>query len=540
MTPGSCAPRSNSGCATRAPLIEQAHGVERGRCVEITALLVRTGQPLQAEQPLAGPRGAHPRGHQHTASLARKGQAVEQVVRLDQILRVVEHQQRASPCEPAFERAQIGRVLDIQVQHLCQPGDHLGTAVQIVQRNPDRAVRELLRQLRQCLARQAALADAARAHQRHQPMPGVRQQFAQRGQLMTPTDEVRAWVAQRRHRRHRCGFLHRRAGQRAQFRRRLDAQLLGQSRGVLGEDALRLRRHATSRLGAQQRRHRAFIQRVGLQHALRQRHALRGIGQARHLRQRGPPPGLRSALALLRQPLAPGRIGAVVQAFQQRRSTRHQGVGCGRVVLAKEGADVAVDRPAQTMVGHLQCRQARQAVQAEDHLAQVAPALLQRPLGPQQAGNAVARNPLPAVQRQQREQLEAALGHHGHRPALAVQQRRAQELQARSVGLAFGLRCTSWRRRHASPPGLAADASGVPLPARPRRRLPCARLGPGQGQGGSLAGQGQMSTQELKAVAPAAHRLFAPEHDMKGMSLAGVVVRGARRLKSPQCMLESL
>lgn len=40
--------------------------------------------------------------------------------------------------------------------------------------------------------------------------------------------------------------------------------------------------------------------------------------------------------------------------------------------------------------------------------------------------------------------------------------------------------------------------------------------------------EGQMPTQELKTVAPAADRVLAPEHDVKGMRFAGVVVRTAR------------
>jgi hypothetical protein len=39
---------------------------------------------------------------------------------------------------------------------------------------------------------------------------------------------------------------------------------------------------------------------------------------------------------------------------------------------------------------------------------------------------------------------------------------------------------------------------------------------------------GQMLSQELKTVAPAADRVLAPEHDVKGMRFASVVVRTAR------------
>ena len=233
------------------------------------------------------------------------------------------------------------------------------------------------------------------------------------------------------------------------------AQGAGRLNAQLGLHALRispvhrpgLRAVALRQVRGQQGGDGGFVERIHIQHALRDAATRGGRRADAQAGRRHRVPGLVGAFALSREPVAQGGIGTLHQALQQRATAQRQravqpaGVDAGAPVAALgalqqlarpglagqgphgafEGQQVGVDRPTQGVIVGLQRLGARHGVGLVQHLAQVAACSRLVMPGPQQRGHAFAVHPLAFVQGKQRQQLEAAFGAQRQHGALAVQ-----------------------------------------------------------------------------------------------------------------------
>ena len=247
----------------------------------------RQRQAGQRQQPLAAHAQAHARGGAHAQPRRALEQPLEQARQLGQMLGVVEHQQRLA----------LGQVLGHLRERRLRPSrrqpqldgqarGHLGRVVQVVERDPVRAVGEARLHLPQRLLGQAALADAARPAERQHPAGVELQQAGELVQRLLAPDQ-----AARRRRR-----LRRRPGGRGRLRgraigqqppyamRRLDAQLFLQPQRVGAIGGALLVDAAQRAQRREQRDRGVFVERVVLEQPAGER---RGVG--RRIGQPGQP-----------------------------------------------------------------------------------------------------------------------------------------------------------------------------------------------------------------------------------------------------------
>ena len=207
------------------------------------------------------------------------------------MLGVVEHEQRSLIAQaPRDVLERVARIVDFDAQLLRQPRQHGTGGVEVLQLDPHGASRKQRARLRQRAPSEAALADTARAQDRQQPALAAGEQGAEFSELNAPADK--GGLIGRHTACHglgRAGWLRRRQARVqpvAQAARGLYPKVLGQARGI-GLVAAPRRPHLAEReLSIDQRGHRLFVQRVGLQQGHRGRDAMRRLGALPQVQRR--------------------------------------------------------------------------------------------------------------------------------------------------------------------------------------------------------------------------------------------------------------
>ena len=406
---------------------EHPHRVagEQFLCARLRTRHVQAGQ---RQQPFAWGTKAYPRRDADLQPGCTVPQPLCQVGKALQVLAVVENQQHLARGEMGADQRQ--RLLLRARCELHFRGDsrqHLARVLQIVERDPERAVDEPPLEAAQGVLHQCALAGATGPGHGEQPARVTREQRGQFREFLGATEEAIAGGAAggcRRRRRH----LHRVSKLLAHPLRRRDAQFLLEAKLVASVRlALRLPLPEFGVPG-EQGDDGVFIERVGVEQSACEGDA--GFGSAFELRE----PGARQLMhparvqgALRVQPVAPDLARAIVHAVEQLAAAVLQRIGDAALAYgAVQAEHVGVNGQAHRAALHFERRGPRQGARVVQGLAQVRRGEFTPVARPEQLGELGARYPA-APQCQQHQQLAAAFGVQGRGDTIVLYLRPAEE-----------------------------------------------------------------------------------------------------------------
>ncbi len=168
---------------------EQAH---RGAVASVP-VPAPVREPIHVEHPLALHLEALPRGRQQLHLRSLLDDLGEQVPRVEQVLEVVEHEQRGPFAQEVDQlvtgRDRAVRVVDLELQALGDGGREQVRCRDTDERNEVDTVLIAVDPASGCLERQSRLADTARPDQRQQAAVGLVEHAIDRGELVGPPHE---------------------------------------------------------------------------------------------------------------------------------------------------------------------------------------------------------------------------------------------------------------------------------------------------------------------------------------------------------------
>jgi hypothetical protein len=327
--------------------------------------------------------------------------------------------------------------------------------VQVLKIHPPGAPGEVACAARQHFAGQAALADPAGADECQEAESVVAEQAVDLGQRPAPSNERRPC--------HRCGDIDlqrrcrsgdgsRRVQAFPNLGRWLDAQFIGEPFGVGPEQPVCGRQAAARQCIVDDDGDGRFVQRIDVQEALSQRNARSTFELGSQHFDGALLPGRQQSHTLVTQPFGRGAVADGLQSGQGLPDQQVHDVAVAAVQHGLlEGLDVAINGPAQCLVGNLQARRAAHLARLENDLAQVAPRFGVDVIGPQAARELLAFQPAATVKAEHGQQLIAPFGRKRSALPGAAQTRAGQQAEIGAV-----------RRFHGG--GHSAVSAGLALP----------------------------------------------------------------------------
>ena len=408
---------------------EKAYRVEGLELADVFRF--RHWQARQRQQPFRCQPKTHTRGDDRLHARTRREETVEQRRAFDELLEVVEHQQRrarAQHFDDLFERICIAPLRDAELAP--ESLTEFGRGRQVVERHQGGAVGKHRRALAEHALCQSRLADTAGSRDREQPAIVLSEQRCGAPQFHGAANE--AVVGGRRHKRH--GSNGGRGGAEAvvqylEFGARFESEFVGEARDKLAIDLSCARNLPGSRKPCHVGLQCCFIKRIGVEQTCCEVDRLDGVdvtGQS--LLRRAAPRGLQP-IPLEAQPAGPGFVAVVVKSGEQCALVERERVF--RPMFAQsivECLHVGGGFEPKCAALPLDLIRPRESLQAKQRLAQVGVRELAVLIRPQQRGEFPAPDP-GALHREINEQLGATFETEGDRLAAVDECRRTEQCQ---------------------------------------------------------------------------------------------------------------